>query len=96
MAKKQHNEVAVGMTVLAALALTVYIVVVLGDWSNLFTDKQKITVRMSDVKGRKGLAKGSPVFLGGAKIGQIIEAGVDIPFKELGIFNYRTTLIKKG
>ena len=71
MAKKQHNEVAVGITVIVVLALTVYIVVALADWSDIITRKQEITVQLPYEVGLKGLLPGSPVFLGGAKIGQI-------------------------
>jgi len=72
MAKKHRNEVAVGITVLVVLVLTIYIVVVLADWSNLTTKQQKITVQLPYRVGLKGLMERSPIFLGGAKIGQII------------------------
>ena len=71
MAKKQHNETVVGLTILVVLVLTIYIVVVLGDWQNLFRDKKKITIEQPYTIGLKGLSAGSPVLLGGAKIGQI-------------------------
>jgi len=76
MAKKQHNDVVVGLTVLAVLVLTIYIVVVLGDWQNLFRDKKKITIEQPYTIGLKGLSAGSPVLLGGAKIGQITETDI--------------------
>ncbi len=71
MARKTRNEVAVGITVLAVLVLAIYIVVLLADWSNLFTAQQEITVRLPSKVGLKGLSDGSPVHLGGIKIGQI-------------------------
>jgi exonuclease VII small subunit len=71
MARKTRNEVAVGITVLVVLALTIYIVVILADWSSIFTAQQKITVRLPYQSGLKGLSKGSPVNLGGVKIGII-------------------------
>jgi ABC-type transporter Mla subunit MlaD len=71
MAKKVRNEVAVGVTVLVVLVLTIYIVVTLADWSSLFTAQQKITVRLPYTVGLKGLSVGSPIHLGGIKIGQI-------------------------
>ncbi len=71
MAKKARNEVAVGITVLVVLVLAIYIVVMLADWSSLFTAQQKITVRLPYKVGLKGLINGSPVHLGGVKIGQI-------------------------
>ena len=77
MAKKRANEIAVGLTVLVVLALTIYIVVVLGDWKNFFKSKQQITVSMPYQEGLKGLTQGSPVYLGGAKIGQIIQIAID-------------------
>ena len=91
MAKKRTNEIAVGLTVLVVLALTVYIVVVLGDWKNFFKSKQQITVRMPYQEGLKGLTKGSPVYLGGAKIGQIIRIAIDeTPDKNNEVFVYFT------
>jgi ABC-type transporter Mla subunit MlaD len=71
MARKARNEVAVGITTLVVLALAVYIVVMLADWSELFAAHQQITVRLPYKVGLKGLNAGSPVQLGGVKIGQI-------------------------
>ncbi len=71
MAKKQRNETVVGLTVLLVLMLTIYVVVTLGDWQNLFRDKKEITIEQPYTIGLKGLSAGSPVLLGGAKIGQI-------------------------
>ena len=71
MARKTHNEVAVGITVLVVLVLAIYIVVVLADWSSLFAVQQEITVRLPYKVGLRGLSDGSPVHLGGVKVGQI-------------------------
>ncbi|MHC4462377.1 MAG: MlaD family protein [Planctomycetota bacterium] len=71
MARKTRNEVAVGATTLVVLVLAIYIVVTLADWSSIFTAQQKITVRVPYRVGLKGLSNGSPVLLGGVKIGQI-------------------------
>lgn len=71
MARKTRNEVAVGITVLVVLVLAIYIVVVLADWSSLFTVQQEITVRLPYRVGLRGLSDGSPVHLGGVKVGQI-------------------------
>jgi len=79
MPKKKQNEVAVGLTVLVVLVLTVYIVVTLADWSSLFTTQQEITVRLPYKTGLKGLAQGSPIHLGGVKIGSISDAGILAP-----------------
>ncbi|MCP4712782.1 MAG: hypothetical protein GY869_29490 [Planctomycetes bacterium] len=79
MAQKTRNEVAVGLTVLVVMILTVYIVIALGDWSNMMTDKQYITVEIPYKQGLKGLDQGSPIFLGGVKIGQITEAKINPP-----------------
>jgi len=96
MAKKRANEIAVGLTVLVVLALTIYIVVVLGDWNNFFKSKQQITVTMPYQEGLKGLIKGSPVYLGGAKIGQIIQVAIDKkPDKNNEVFVYFTMEIPK-
>ena len=71
MAIKARNEIAVGITVLVVLALTIYIVVMLADWSSISTPQQKIRVRIPYKSGLKGLSKGSPVNLGGVKIGMV-------------------------
>jgi ABC-type transporter Mla subunit MlaD len=76
MAKKTHNEVAVGITVLVALALTIYIVVMLADWSSIWTPEQKITVKLPYRVGLKGLTEGSPVLLGGVKIGSVTKTEI--------------------
>ena len=90
MAKKHSNEIAVGVTVLVALLLAVYVVVVLGDWQNLLTDKQRITVKVPYKVGLKGLAQGSPVFLGGAKIGQICQTSIAKKESDPNIYVYFT------
>ncbi len=71
MARKTGSEIAVGITVLVVLGLTIYVVVTLADWSSLTTPQQEITVRLPYKVGLKGLGEGSPVHLGGVKIGQI-------------------------
>ena len=71
MAKKFRNEVAVGITTLVVLVLTIYIVLMLADWSSLFTPQQEITVRLPYKVGLKGLAQGSIIRLGGVKVGHI-------------------------
>ena len=76
MRKKKKNEMAVGITVLLVLVLTVYIVVILADWSSLLTTQQEITVRLPYKVGLKGLSQGSPVYLGGVKIGYISDTGI--------------------
>ena len=77
MKKETRNEVAVGVTVTIVLLLTIYIVVMLADWSDLFTPQQKITVRLPYKIGLRGLTKGSLVNLGGLKIGQIIDTRIE-------------------
>lgn len=77
MAKKTRNEVAVGITVLVVLLLVVYIVMTLADWSSWTTAQQEITVQVPYKMGAKGLGAGSPVLLGGIKIGQIIETHIE-------------------
>ncbi len=76
MAEKTRNEVAVGITVLVVLALTVYIVMALGDWETLFVPKQEITIRQSYCAGIRGLSKGSAVHLGGMRIGQVVSTDI--------------------
>jgi chaperonin cofactor prefoldin len=76
MAKRICNNLAVGITVSIVLALTVYIVIMLAEWPSLFTAQQKITVRLPYKVGLKGLSKGSPVHLGGVKIGHITSTDI--------------------
>jgi hypothetical protein len=71
MAKKFSNEVAVGITALVVLVLTIYIVLMLADWSSLFTPQQEITVRLPYKVGLKGLTQGSIIRLGGVEVGHI-------------------------
>ena len=71
MARKARNEVAVGVTVLVVLGLVAYIIVMLADWSSLFVPKQEIIVKVHYKVGLKGLQIGSPIQLGGVKIGYI-------------------------
>ena len=77
MARKKSNEVAVGITALVVLALTIYIVIMLADWSSMLTPQQKITVMLPYRVGLKGLSEGSPIFLGGVKIGSIIKTEIN-------------------
>ncbi|MHC4686579.1 MAG: MlaD family protein [Planctomycetota bacterium] len=76
MARKTRNEVAVGMTVLIVLALVTYIVIMLADWSSLLTPQQKITVKVPYRVGLRGLISGSPVHLGGIKIGRVTDTWI--------------------
>ena len=76
MAKKTRNEFAVGITFSIVLVLTIYLVVMLADWSSLFTAKQQITVRAPYKVGLKGLTKGSTVKLGGVKVGTITKTAI--------------------
>ena len=79
MAKKVRNEVAVGLTVLVVMILTFYIVITLGDWSSLTDDQKEITVQLPYQVGLKGLIEGSPIYLGGVKIGQVCETKIVLP-----------------
>ena len=76
MAEKTRNEISIGITFSVVLILTIYLVVMLADWSSLFTSKQQITVRIPYKVGLKGLTKGSVVNLGGVKVGTITKTAV--------------------
>jgi len=76
MAKRMRNNLAVGITVSIVLALTIYIVIMLAEWPSLFISQQKITIRIPYKVGLKGLSKGSPVHLGGVKIGHITNTDI--------------------
>ena len=76
MAKRIRNNLAVGITVSIVLALTIYIVMMLAEWPSLLTTQQKITVRQPYKAGLKGLNKGSPVHLGGVKIGHVTNTDI--------------------
>lgn len=93
MASKHRNEVAVGLTVLAVLALATYVVVTLGNWSDLATKQKEITVELPYKVGLKGLVKGSPIYLGGAKIGQISEARIVLPENQSSDIQVRFKMI---
>jgi len=82
MARKNHNELAVGLTVLVVLALTVYLVIVLGDWKTLMSPSQLISVKVPYQKGVKGLTKGSAIHLGGVKIGTVTDVKVGRTYLE--------------
>jgi|GEM_PF-821443 len=71
MAKKVRNEIAVGITTLVVLALTIYIVAALADWSTVFRKTNRITVQLPYQEGLHGLMAASPIYLGGVKIGKI-------------------------
>ncbi len=79
MVKKRHNEVVVGLTFLVVLGLTMYIVIALSNPSQWFAKTKHIKIRLSYQEGLKGLTTGSPVMLGGVRIGQIVRAGIDKP-----------------
>lgn len=96
MAKKNRNEVAVGITMLVVLSLTIYIVVMLADWSSMFTKYQEITVRLPHKVGLKGLSQGSPVHIGGVKVGQITETWIkklEKPISGCDVYVYFTMKI---
>jgi len=77
MAKKVRNEIAVGITVITVLVLTFCIVLALADWPDAYASKQNITVQLPYKMGLRGLKKGSPVYLGGAKIGQVTNTRIE-------------------
>ncbi len=81
MGKKNSNEIIVGMTVVGVLALAVYIIVLLADFSRLTTDYQKITFKLPYEAGLQGLSVGSPVNLGGYKIGEVVDTEISVPEK---------------
>ena len=96
MANKNRNEVAVGITMLVVLLLTIYIVVMLADWSRMFTKHQEITISLPYKVGLKGLSKGSPVHIGGMKVGQITETRIkklEKPISGCDVYVYFTMKI---
>jgi hypothetical protein len=76
MAKKTRNEFAVGLTFLVVVVLTIYLVVMLADWSSLMTPQQQVTVRIPYKIGLKGITKGNAVNLGGVKVGTVTETAI--------------------
>lgn len=76
MAKKTHNEFAVGITFLVVVILTIYLVVMLADWSSLMTPQQQVTVRIPYKIGLKGINKGNAINLGGVKVGTVTETAI--------------------
>jgi len=86
MAQKKRNEVLVGITVLLVLILTLYIVVVLADWPGAYEPQQEITVQLPYKVGLRGLQTGSPIYLGGARVGQITETSIEYISSEKDVF----------
>ncbi len=77
MPKENRNEVMVGIVTLVALVLAIYIVVMLADWSSIFMAQQKITIRLPYKVGLKGLTQGSPVNIGGVRVGYITNTRIE-------------------
>jgi ABC-type transporter Mla subunit MlaD len=86
MAQKKHNEVLVGITVLLVLILTFYIVVVLAEWPGAYEPQQEITVQLPYKAGLRGLQTGSPIYLGGTKVGQVTETSIAYLNSEKDVF----------
>lgn len=79
MAKKNNNEIIVGITVVGVLALALYIIVLLADFGRFTTDYQRITFKLPYRTGLQGLSSGSPVKLGGYKVGQVVTTRITSP-----------------
>ena len=79
MAKKRNNEVIVGITFTLVLALAIYIIVLLADFTRLTTDYKVISFKLPYEEGLHGLSVGSPVNLGGYKVGQVVKTDIAIP-----------------
>ena len=76
MANTKKNEIIVGITVFAVLALAVYVIVLLADMSRLTEEYQQVTVQVPYKTGLQGLSEGSPIHLGGFKVGNIIDTDI--------------------
>ncbi|MBI9018411.1 MAG: hypothetical protein JEZ07_14255 [Phycisphaerae bacterium] len=79
MANTKKNELIVGIVVTAILALAIYVVVALADWSTMASDQQQLTIRLPYQTGLRGLMKGSPVYLGGVKVGVVTKTKLADP-----------------
>lgn len=75
-----RNNVLAGLFVLAGIALALVVIVVLSNLGDTFKAMNHYIVRFSIADGADGLSKGSPVKLGGQRIGQVTStAFVDAP-----------------
>jgi len=79
MAKNAKNEITVGLTLLVVMGLTIHIVIALADFSDWFVARKHITVKQPYQTDLQGLIAGSPIYLGGAKVGLITNTRVEPP-----------------
>src|SRR5690606_40014609 len=74
MAKRSpKNNVLAGLFVLVSILLTVAVIIVLADAGEALQPTRRYTIRFTIVEGAVGLASGSPVTLGGQKVGRVSE-----------------------
>ncbi len=76
MAKRSSkNNVLAGLFVLVSVILTVAVIIVLADAGEALEPTRRYTVRFTMSEGAWGLASGSPVTLGGQRVGRVSEIG---------------------
>jgi len=90
MAKKTHNELVAGVFIIAALAVTLGVVIWLGAADMLLTRGQTVSFYVPQSAGSTGLTEGAEVLYGDAPVGQIIEIVVD-PVKRRCLYRARLT-----
>jgi len=66
--KYSHSEVKTGIVVLAALAVLLALIIILGNFEDLFREKYRVVFLFSQVAG---LREGAPVRYGGVDIGYV-------------------------
>lgn len=72
MAKRSSkNNVLAGLFVLVSIILAVAVVIVLADAGEALEPTRRYTIRFTIAEGAIGLASGSPVTLGGQKVGRV-------------------------
>ena len=77
MTRQHKNEMIVGAVTLMVLGLTLFIVLTLGDFDSLTQRQKTITIQVPYRSGLQGIDVGSPIVLGGAKVGKVTRAGVE-------------------
>lgn len=69
--RASKNNVLAGVFVLGSLTAAIIVVAILTNFSDFVTPKERYTVRFGALDGAEGLDKGSPVKLGGQRVGAV-------------------------
>ncbi len=67
----ENNELKVGITVTVCLGLFIFVLIFIGQWSNIFAKTKELHVRFNHRYGVQGLRVKDPVRIGGVNIGRV-------------------------